>query len=381
MNPKKVCILGAGGSIGSRLVENFHSDEVEVTAVVRSLASAVRIGRFGIQIVPLDLLMSSCDELAEVLEGNDVVIDCTYSTNPDYDQCLREANELAQLICEASCKAKVSRLIHYGTISVYPTNLSSVDESIVCTPSGDKYGDSKLVSEGVFMENSTSSLAVTVLQLPIVFGPYMGWSISPVAQMNGQKLLMCEGLKGMCSPLYVDDVYKATLLALNCTESFGKRLLISDKPISWVSYYSGYSTMSETLELEVIPRDTFTELLADRAYSDTPFQRLKAKFAGDGDFRQLILSQFGVRSLYKIIKRYRGQDGVDKIKTNIEASLPVQGEPDESPLNQGLVDLFDSLPEVSSLKAKDVLKLEDYTPMAEALAETEEWLKWARLID
>jgi nucleoside-diphosphate-sugar epimerase len=251
----------------------------------------------------------------------------------------------------------------------------------VCTPSGDKYGDSKLVSEGVFMENSTSSLAVTVLQLPIVFGPYMGWSISPVAQMNGQKLLMCEGLKGMCSPLYVDDVYKATLLAVNCTESFGKRLLISDKPISWVSYYSGYSTMSETLELEVIPQDTFTELLADRAFSDTPFQRLKAKFAGDGDFRQLILSQFGVRSLYKIIKRYRGQDGVDKIKTNIAASLSVQGEQDESPLNQGLVDLFDSLPEVSCLKAKDVLKLDDYTPMAEALAETEEWLKWARLID
>ena len=129
----KVCVLGAAGSIGSRLVSLLQKQGYQVTAVVRSLSSAVRIGRYKINIVSLDLLSVPIEDLSEILKGHDVVIDCTYSTASDYDQSLIEAELLAKTIVSGMLKAKVKRLIHYGTISVYPSGVVKVDETVECS--------------------------------------------------------------------------------------------------------------------------------------------------------------------------------------------------------------------------------------------------------
>ena len=137
---KKICVLGAAGSIGSRLVISLHEQGYEVTAVVRSWSSAVRIGRFDINIVSVDVLNSSVSELSQVIKNHDVVVDCTYSTNPDYEQRISESKKLAHTISAACLESGVKRLIHYGTISVYPANGAEVNENTVCANSGDAYG-------------------------------------------------------------------------------------------------------------------------------------------------------------------------------------------------------------------------------------------------
>ena len=274
MKNKKICILGAAGSIGSRLVTLLHKQGYEVTAVVRSWSSAVRIGRFDIPLVSLDVLSSSVDRLAEIIKGHDVVIDCTYSSNPDYDQRIIESVTLAKTICNAAIQAQVKRLIHYGTISVYPANASTVDETTQCIESGDSYGDSKLAAEQAFLKHNSKSLSITVLQLPIVFGPFMAWSTSPVAQMSADELIMPDDLKGFCAPLFVDDVVRATELSFDCESSYGERILLSDTSISWGDYYYSYTKHAEVLSLAFINRDEFEQRASQALHRLKPFQTL-----------------------------------------------------------------------------------------------------------
>lgn len=378
---KKICVLGAAGSIGSRLVALLHEQGYQVTAVVRSLSSAVRIGRFDVNLVTLDILLASKEGLAEVLLGHDVVIDCTYSTQGDYDKRISEAQLLAQRISSAAIKANVARLIHYGTISVYPNNAESIDETVECVSKGDSYADSKLVAEKIFLEQHSQNLSVTVLQLPIVFGPFMGWSSSPVQQMRNQKLVMPNDLKGRCSPLFVDDVYKATVLAFDCEAVFGQRILLSDTSLSWAEYYSAYAELSASLDLKFISRDEFVNKTKSHSYQIQPFQLLKKHFMDDGDFRQLILAQWGIRSVYRWVKKMRGQSGVDQIKQKITSSQSMDAQQTQTLLSSSNVVLFDTLPKVDSSKASQLLNMQAYTDFSTAIAMTQLWLKWARLVD
>lgn len=381
MTNKKICILGAAGSIGSRLVGLLHKQGFQVTAVVRSLSSAVRIGRLDIAIVSLDLLTASKAQLSDVIVGHDVVIDCTYSTNSDYQQRIDESKKLANTICDAAEEAHVSRLIHYGTISVYPSGVSSIDESVACEMSGDAYADGKLAAEMIFLERNSVDLLITVLQLPIVFGPYMGWSCAPVTQMSGRCLVMPNDLNGSCAPLFVDDVAQATVAAFDCKESYGERILLSNPSMSWPDYYSAYSALSSSLSFKCIERTAFRRLQKRELFDQQPFQRLKNTFINDGDFRQLILAQWGIRNLYALVKRMRGQTGVDQIKQKIESSVPQNDKAEQSLLSSHTVTLFDSLPAVNSRKAKEILKFEPSTDFTTAMSITHEWLKWARLIN
>lgn len=385
MSYKNICILGAGGSIGSRLVAILLSQGYQLTAVVRSLSSAVRIGRFDIPIVAMDLLSATKEELASVMANHDVVIDCTFSNNSNYDQRLLEAQQLAELICDAALHANVKRLIHYGTISVYPSKAGTINETTPCVMQGESYGDSKLAAEIVFLSRSTEQLPITVLQLPIVFGAFMGWSTSPITQMTAQRLLMPDDIRGHCSPLYVDDVASATIAAFDCPDSHGERILLSDKAMTWFDYYSAYARLSEGLAVQLIKRSILLDLHHKQARAQRPFQRLKAAFSSDGEFRQLMLAQWGIRTLYKYVKRYRGQEGVDKIKTQIARSLHEQAADKQAvvadvAIDERTLNLFDGMPVVDTHKSRQVLQFEAYTPFDEAIRFTGEWLTWARLI-
>jgi len=381
LTKQRICVLGASGSIGSRLVSMLVSQGYQVTALVRSLSSAVRIGRFDIQIQQLDLLKATTEQLSSIMKGHDVVIDCTYSVNSDYQQRVQEAKQLAELICAAARQSQIPRLIHYGTISVYPANAGVIDETIACSNSGDSYADSKLIAEQIFLAQHCASLAITVLQLPIVFGPFMGWSISPVAEMTECVLLMPNDLKGSCSPIFVDDVANATILAFDCDQSYGEKILLSDAAMSWFDYYQAYAQLSAKLTLSAMQRDEFNATQSQQAFSQRPFQILKSKFSTDGDFRQMVLSQWGIRTIYSMTKRLRGQGGLEEIKTKLASSLLPEEQKQRTLINLQRLQVMDTLPQVRSDKAKRILNFEPAQSFSESISITKEWLKWARLVD
>jgi len=374
---KNIVVLGGAGAIGSRLVYALVNRGHRVTVVVRSLSSAVRIGRLDIAIIQLDLTHVDSIELASLFADQDVVIDCSYSSGSNRDAVVEESKKVAKLIMQSADAAEVEHVIHFGTISVYPADAGVICESTVCEYSGDIYGDGKLAAERVFLAENLYKAVVTVLQLPIVFGPFMNWTVSVVNEFSNGELVMPDAILGHCSPLFVDDVVKATESALTRSLQSNEKILLSDEAVSWSDYYLAHSRLLSRGNLNLINRNNFFERLARKQRAEQPYNRLKKKFSDDGDFRQLILSQIGIKTLYQLLKKYRGQDEIDKLKSSIAG--PSANNNSGSLISNNRVELFDSLPKVQSNKAKLLLDFKP-TEFEVAIKETGSWLEWAGMV-
>ena len=375
---KNIIVLGGAGAIGSRLVQTLVSRGHRVSVVVRSLSSAVRIGRLDIAIIQLDLSSVDSLQLTQLFTDQDVVIDCSYSSGSNRDTVIEESQEIAKLIMESADAAKVEHVIHFGTISVYPSEGGAICESMPCEFSGDIYGDGKLAAERIFLKDNLYSAAVTVLQLPIVFGPFMNWTISVVNEFTNGDLVMPDTTLGHCSPLFVDDVVEATESALTRSLQSNEKILLSDEAMSWGDYYLAHAKLLSGKSLKLIDRRRFFERIDEKDRAEQPYNRLKRQFSDDGDFRQLVLAQFGIRTLYGLFKKYRGQAEIDKLKSSIAG--PISTKAHECLIQKNRLALFDSLPKVESSKAKLILDFKP-TKFDVAIKDTRAWLAWAGMVD
>ncbi len=380
-NKSRVCVLGAGGAIGSQLVRHLLSKGYQVTTVVRRLSSAVRIGRYDINIVQADLLECSTEKLVDILDDHCALIDCTYSTDSDYDTRISQSTHLANLICDAAEKANVERLIHLGTISVYPVNAGDVSEETICIPRGDAYADAKLAAEKVMLSRPTKIRSVVVLQLPVVYGPFMMWTTAPVQQMLGATYTMPDDLRGRCTPIYVDDVATAVALALEINKTGAEKILLSGpEALNWGDFYREFSKLSEDLKLNFVSRDQLNKLVEQGERQARPLNALKEKFSNDGDFRQLVLAQFGIRTVYRWLKRRRGQEGMDVIKARIANQIDTPSDLAVRLISQHTIHTYDTMPAIRSDKASRLLGFNAEISFADGVKQCGDWLRWARIL-
>ena len=375
-----ICIVGAGGSIGSRLTKYLIDKNCNVTAVVRSISSAVRIGRYPIKIVRLDISTAEQSEINDVFKGMDLVIDASFSKETDYAKRVEQSTIMANRISRAVLDTHVKKLIHYGTISVYPKGNSEISEQTVCKQQNDSYADSKLAAENELLRlNKTENLPVLILQLPVVYGPFMLWSIAPVASMKQGCLVMPDQLDGECSPIHVDDVCEATWAAINKDTPTGERILLpSNNPISWVKYYQSYHALSDDLQLKLLAKTEVASVNNLKKKNQKPFVKLKNSFKHDSKFRQLVLAQIGFRNIYSMIRKHKGPQGINKLKSIM--ITPENEQLSENYLNSQMIETMDTMPKIKSTKANDLLGFTPAISFEDGLKTTKPWLQWYRLI-
>ena len=375
---KSVCVLGGGGSIGSRLVHQLVSNGYSVTVVVRRLQSAVRIGRLKVNIVVMDLLDEPQGNLDKLFHGIDYVIDCSFQTGADTKKVIQQSKEVAQKVLMAANLAGVNRIVHYGTISVYPKDGVTINEQTQCDYSGESYADGKLAAERTFLK-ADNVTPVTVLQLPIVFGPFMNWTVSIANDMSSSKLIIPDSFYGVCSAVYVDDVVRVSEQALSQEVADNQKLLINGINLSWTNFYQEMAQLSDSFSMEIVTRLEYEQAVKELERNQSPFSRLRTKFAQDGDFRQLVLAQFGFRHVYRLVKQIKGQPGIDKIKTSIADDPDVSRE-NGNLLPKDRADLFDALPQIDSSLASDTLNFKA-SNFHQCMQETREWLMWAGYVN
>ena len=377
-----ICVVGAGGAIGSRLVKRLYDEQYKITAVVRTLSSAIRIGRYPINIKQLDIHQASQSELNLLFKDIDFVIDCSFSKNPIATERVNESVEMARKIASAAQHAGVKKLIHYGTISVYPASPQlTIDESTVCTTKNDSYADSKLAAENTFLELAeNASLPVVVLQLPVVYGPFMNWSIIACSSMFPSQFVIPDDITGSCSPIHVDDVVEATCLTLHTEKANGQRILLaSNEEISWSTYFESFRNAYSKFRIRLTTREEI-KLIHEKQYNQSkPFRKLKSAFFDDANFRQLILSQIGIRHVYQRLCKTKDRQGVDWVKQKI-IPKEIASTEQEQFIDAILLKTMDQMPGIDSDKAEQLLGFRPSIPLNQGIADTMKWLQWARLV-
>ena len=228
---RRVLVTGAGGFIGSRLVEALlQLDGWEPVPSLRRWSTAARIGRYPIDPIQCDIMRP--EQLADAMRGVDAVIHSAVGNRTVTVEGTRN-------VLQAASEAGVRRVVHLSTVDVYGRATGRVEEEHGYERTGREYGDSKIEAEEVCAEFATRGLEVVMLRPTIVYGPFSDlWTVEPAERLaDGSWLLPREACQGTCNLVHVDDLVRATVLALDAEGVSGRAYNVNgpDRP-TWQDY-------------------------------------------------------------------------------------------------------------------------------------------------
>ncbi len=231
---RRILVTGATGFIGGRLVELAHlarDKEYRVVAGIRQWSSAARLGRLPVEIVNIDLMDRS--QIEKALDNITHIIHCAKGTPEATVDGTRNLLEIAR-------NKGIEHLIHLSTADVYGTATGMIDESCAFQYTGNAYNRMKIDAEKVCREYMDKGLPITVFRPSIVYGPYSNnWCLRFASLMLAREWGIYETYgEGKCNLVYIDDLVKTLLGALDNEEAFGKTLnLNGPEIITWNDYF------------------------------------------------------------------------------------------------------------------------------------------------
>ncbi|HEX2117439.1 MAG TPA: NAD(P)-dependent oxidoreductase [Alphaproteobacteria bacterium] len=227
-----VGVLGAGGFVGSRIVEQFYlGGTAHVVPIVRGYGALPRPARFALETRLADALDYAA--LVKAFAGCDIVVNAVLGP---YNQIVAEP----PIIYKAAEAAGVRRLIHISTASVHgqAPEPGTDETSALRTDQPFPYNNAKVRAEQQFRALRKRGLVELVMLRPgIVFGPRDIWISGIARQLAQGRAYLVDGGRGICNTVYIDNLVHAVRLALEAPVD-GEVFLIGDSEIiTWAEIH------------------------------------------------------------------------------------------------------------------------------------------------
>lgn len=274
----KIAIVGAGGFVGTRLIEHFHlarEASVSVTAVVRRPEGLARPARFAIETYVADPL--DVDTMARAFSGCTAVVHCSMG-----DLALIERMPVA--FCMAASAAGVRRAIYLSSAAVHGPNPSGgTNEKTPLNPSGlsDLDAARARAEQKFFAECERHSLVGFALRPGTIYGPRSRWISELAADLVEGRAWLYEGGRGIFNGIYVDNLVAAIVACLHATDDAAGAYLVGDaEPITFEQLYRAAAVQLDVLwgsihSLTQLPEfKPSLQERADRAAAHPLLQRL-----------------------------------------------------------------------------------------------------------
>jgi 2-alkyl-3-oxoalkanoate reductase len=230
---KRIAILGAGGFVGSRIVEmSVLRREFDVVPIIRSPKSACRLARLG-QIWQF-AGAGDAQKLGPLMAGCDAVVNVTVG---DYE-AISETTEAFWRACAA---AKVPRFIHISTGSVFGRveDPNTSDDSPLVQNHWMPYVRAKVAAEEVLKRHfADGRVGCTILRPYLIWGVRSPWVEGPAADMMAGKAFLIGGGKGVCNLINVDNLIQEILALVDHEPVSGCFNVSDDESTSWAAYYA-----------------------------------------------------------------------------------------------------------------------------------------------
>jgi len=240
----RILVTGASGFIGGRLVERLVLEcGANVRVLVRRVMGAAPLTRFPVEVIVGDV--ADPQVIARSAEGCAVIFHCAKGKGPD--PAIRRAVDVdaAGYIVDTA-RHTGARVVHVSTMAVYQRpNDGLFDERAPDTPKGDLYSDAKLEGEKLALaRGSQLGVPVVVIQPAVVYGPNAGNAFEMVDELRTSRVVLVNGGTGICNLVYVDDTVTALLLAATSDRAPGERFLISgpEHP-TWADFVGAFERM------------------------------------------------------------------------------------------------------------------------------------------
>lgn len=389
----RALVIGGTGFVGSRLVERLVEEGARVRVMVRNFGSAARIARFSVEMVSGDV--TAPEAVASAIEGCDIVFHCAYGNVGDGHAQRRVTVGGTENVMAAALNAKVRRVIYLSTLSVYgvPPD-GDLDEKAPRRRSGGHYADTKLDAENVAQRYGRErGLPLVILQPTIIYGPFGPlWTTEVLARLKRGGVTLIDGGAGLCNVVYIDDVVAAMLLAATKREAEGETFLISgQQPVTWREFYEGYARMLKGTAATV----SLSASEAVRHYkrqrrNGRVFRQIENILREDESLRSRLLAAPEMRMLFRTTRSLMPSAVWGALKRRVKGGNghaewpqittgPGRAAPEVvAPLD---VRLQSSKVHVRIDKAKRLLGYQPAYDFESGLRATEQWARWANLLD
>jgi nucleoside-diphosphate-sugar epimerase len=386
---RRVLITGAGGFIGGRLAERLAREcGVEVRALVRQFAGAVRLARFPSTILRGDVTDRAAVEAA--VQGCDAVFHCAYGTSGSQRHRAWVNRVGTRRLLEASAAAGVRRFVHLSTLMVYGrTRDGDLTEEAPRQRLGLAYADSKLDAEATALAFARRGrLQTVVLQPTAVYGPYGGvWTERVLAAMRAGRVILVEGGSGFANHLYVDDLASAMLLAAVEPAAAGEALLVSSaEPATWREFYRRFERLlGSSRTVEMTAAEARATWRRSRRARPRALPLLLAALARDRLLRQRLFETREVRALRELAGDLLPEAWQQRIRARLAGGrgpaapppagqdLPIQ------PMSPPEIEFARTRTRVRIDKARRLLGYEPAFDLDRGMELTGHWARWAGL--
>ncbi len=221
----RVFITGASGFIGRALYERYQADGHEVRGCdlapdpLRDIVTGdvAEPGPWQEHAAGCDLLIHTAATVSFRLEGRDDV----WRSN-----VLGTRHAL-----DAAERAQVARFIHFSSVTVFGLDFpDGVDERYPVRNTYVPYPDSKIASEQVVLQAQLEGrLAATIVRPGDVYGPRSrAWAVIPAQLIKARRFSLPGGGRGIHSPVYIDNLVDAVVLAAASAAAEGQVFTLSD---------------------------------------------------------------------------------------------------------------------------------------------------------
>jgi nucleoside-diphosphate-sugar epimerase len=380
---RRVLVVGASGFLGGRLAERLVVEHgAQVRVLIRRVASATRLARLPVEIVPGDVL--DPESVSRAAEGCTVLFNCAKGTGGD--SARRRATDVDGVRHLIDASGAGTRLVQVSSLAVYDLPVDGdVTERTPDAAPGDAYADAKLAGERLALElGGARGIPVTVVQPTVVYGPFATVHGSDILdELRSGRMILVNGGQGICNAVYVDDAVTALLLAATSPRAPGERFLISGaQHPTWADFFGGFARMLGA-------EDRLVPMSASEAHARWAASRRRPWLASealtllrrDRSVRKRLLATregLWLRSLAERLApgRVRAAERWAEPAARVDAAA---AEPPLGPMRPWLVDYLAKRARVRIDKARELLGYRPEFSLGAGLALTESWARWAGL--
>lgn len=208
---KRICITGAGGSIGHRLTLRLLKNGYTVRAILRNKKDGYRLQEAGAQVMVANL--TDPQAVAGLFDDCSLIYHTAAKILGSNHQDFWQTNVVGtSLVMDEALRAGVTRFVHISSVAVYGYPIEKkVNEGYVWSLKEDPYISTKQAAEKIIW-NKSKDIMVTVIRPGEVIGPNQLVWTSRIIKLIKLGLLHIPLNAGYMNPVYIENLIDSLVL-------------------------------------------------------------------------------------------------------------------------------------------------------------------------